>query len=184
MHPQLTTQVPFPLETEEWRPVIGWESWYEVSNVGTVRRIKAGGHGTHPGLILKPSLDGRGYPQVTLCRDGRRSPLNIHRLVAGAFLGPCPANHEVNHENGIKTDNRPANLEWVTPLQNKRHAALMGLVPSGERHANSKLTDDDIGEIRKIGRRASQIELARRFGVSQSVISAVLRREAWRPVLS
>lgn len=76
---------------------------------------------------LKPGLRA-GYPLVFLCfgkKDKRRVP--VHRIVALAFLPLDKVRTHVNHKNGVKTDNRPGNLEWVTPKENSLHAIATGL---------------------------------------------------------
>ncbi len=112
---------------EEWRPVVGWEGYYEVSDLGRVRRIAAY-RSTSVGRVLKPWRNVHGYRQVTLTHRGRRHAPTVHRLVTDAFLGPLPAGMERNHRSGAKDDNRLTNLEFVTHPENVRHALRLGLV--------------------------------------------------------
>jgi hypothetical protein len=100
-------------EIEEWKPVVGFEQYYHVSNLGKLKRI-ATGKGTYPGRLLRPSVDADGYLFSRLC-DGRQKKLaKIHRIVAESFLGYCPSGMEVNHMDGIKANNCSSNLEYVT----------------------------------------------------------------------
>ncbi len=103
---------------EGWRPVVGFEDVYEVSDAGRVRR---GGH------VLIPLRNSAGYRAVQLWRDGRPTTRLIHVLVAAAFLGPAPEGQDVNHCDGDKTHNAVANLEYVTRSENNRHAYRLGL---------------------------------------------------------
>ena len=123
MYEQLTLNL-FPLP-EEWRPVGGWEDWYEVSDLGRVRRIapRCPG-GVAIAVVRQTHLSTSGYPQLTLTRPGKRATLRVHRLVAHAFLGPCPWGRQVNHKD-FNTRNAAANnLEYVTQLANAHHALL------------------------------------------------------------
>ena len=79
-----------PLLLEYWKPVIGYEDVYEVSNMGTVRRSRQTARGTRKGYILTPSPNGDGYPKVGLCKDGRQRTMTVHKIVARAFLGERP----------------------------------------------------------------------------------------------
>lgn len=119
---------------EVWREVAGYDGKYEVSSLGRVRsNWKYHGGGRQVIRIdrqqaMKGNLKATGYLTVHLSFPGERprSP-RIHRLVAQAFI-PNPSNlPEVNHKNGIKTDNRVENLEWVTAKQNHQHACDLGL---------------------------------------------------------
>ena len=91
---------------------------YEVSDQGHVRR---------GGRILKPQKVPGGYLAAQLWRGGRPSRRLIHRLVAAAFIGPCPPGREVNHKDGNKHHNAVANLEYLTRPDNMRHAYRTGL---------------------------------------------------------
>lgn len=102
--------------TEEcWQPVVGWEGLYDVSCWGRV-------FSRWWQRPMHPSRAGAGYLSVRLCDGPRRVRPYVHELVAQAFLKERPAGCEPNHRNLDKTDNRAANLEWLTHSQNLRHA--------------------------------------------------------------
>jgi len=132
-------------------------------------------------LVMKPNLV-YGYPTVYLTVDGRKVIGQIHTLVAKAFLGPKPsARHEVNHEDGHKTNNYAGNLEYLTHLQNIRHSQRLGLVAFGERHPLSKLTTVKVRVIRRRYRLGdSQYSLARRYGVCRATIWQIVHRRYWK----
>lgn len=82
------------------------------------------------GKAMKPTVDNNGYLGYTLCQvGGGRKTIKEHRLVAEAVYGPCPEGLEVNHKDGIKTNNNPDNLEYVTQLENMQHSYQIGLRP-------------------------------------------------------
>ncbi|MBR2399517.1 MAG: HNH endonuclease [Alistipes sp.] len=116
-----------PVE-EIWRQVDGTQGRYEISSFGRFRfkgsliTYKDGRKRYYPPHIVKTRPDKNGYPLVSIRNNGKHNHFKIHRLVASTFI-PNPSNkREVNHINGIKSDNRVENLEWVTSSENKLHA--------------------------------------------------------------
>lgn len=110
-------------ENEIWRPIEGFE--YMVSSLGRVKsleRIDYLGHHRKE-KILKPGKTTHGYLQVVLCRDGKKKPYPVHKLVANAFIPNTYNLETINHINEIKTDNRVSNLEWMTIKDNKRYSS-------------------------------------------------------------
>ena len=174
-----------PLLDEEWRPVVGYEGWYEVSNLGRVRRVKAGPR-TYVGRVLKPQrLSGKpGYWGVRLWRNtGRGESKRVHLLVAAAFLDPQPSPlHEINHRDGDSWNNVATNLEWLLHEDNVRHAFQNGLVGDrrGTRNANARLTEADILAIRQSDE--TEYVTATRYGVSVSTIGRIRRLEGWQDI--
>jgi hypothetical protein len=161
---------------EEWRPVISYEDRYEVSNMGRLRALFS-----RTGMILKAKPDRTGYYHVVLIRDKHRITPTIHRIVMAAFVGPCPSGHQVNHISGRKSDNRLENLEYVTPKANKAHAIRLGLVAVGERSGRAKITSDMVRQIRNLD--MTQVQCAQKFGITQTQVSRIRRRQSWRHVL-
>ncbi len=166
-------------DPEEWRPVVGFEGWYEVSDLGRVRNV-AKRKSTRVGYVLKPQMDRLGYPRVHLRRQGTNYTRFVHRLVALAFLGLPPNPTDVaNHKDTDKSNARPSNLEWITQLENVRHGESHGLNPHAS-GAVAKLSAADVRLIRATGSSVSQVALARRFGVNQTTISRVLLGRTFR----
>jgi len=183
--------ISLPFEAEEaWRPIPGFEGVYEVSDHGRVRRVgEAAGHngGARIGRILRPPIGPDGYPRVFLWRDGKQYPRLVHRLVALAFLGPCPADHEVNHRDGVRSNPRLTNLEYVTRSENILHAyralpraAVSG--PTGEAHHNAKLTAEAVAEIRRRYKPGvyGTPRLGREFGVNAKTVHDIVTGKRWK----
>lgn len=112
----------------EWKPVLGYEGLYEVSNDGRVRSLdrKDRMGRDRIGRELAQGNINTGYRKVDLKHNGKKSSKTVHRIVCDAFLGTAP-DMWVNHKDGDKNNNHLSNLEWVTPSDNHRHAYSTGL---------------------------------------------------------
>ena len=164
---------------EDWRSTHHPD--YEVSNLGRVRSYRPAGSGHNRRIvprILKPGLQSRGYPTVVVYY---RTYL-VHRLVAVAFHGPCPLNQEVRHKDDNKQNPRADNLCYGTSQQNKQDAIEHRLILRGEVHPSSKLTENEVREIRSLLGTLSHTKLAKRFGVFHTTISAIAKRRSWAHV--
>lgn len=106
-----------------WKPIIGFEGCYEVSNAGQIKSLKH--NNKADGVILKQQTVNSGYNVISLQLNRKRRVLTVHRIVAIAFFG-YKEGLEINHKNGIKTDNRVDNLEWCTRSYNQKHIFFSG----------------------------------------------------------
>lgn len=168
--------------SEEWRPVVGYEGRYEVSSLGRVRSLdtvapcRGGKRQRRPGRLLSPGFT-RGYPYVQL-HDGspgrhRGSPRLVHRLVLGAFVGPCPGGMEACHWNGDEGDPRLANLRWATSQENKADMRRHG-------RSGRRLTEAAAHEIRRRYLRGeTTVALGVAFGISSASVSRIGRGKQW-----
>ena len=117
------------MNNEVWKPVIGYEGIYEVSNMGRVKslgrtaRSKCDSARLVPERILRPCANRRGYLNVRLSKNGVEKHLYVHRLVAEAFI---PNDNilatTVNHMDEDKTNNCVDNLEWMSQTENNRYS--------------------------------------------------------------
>lgn len=105
------------IQNEKWKSVVGYIGYYEVSDLGRVRSARSG-RGTTANRLLKTPRDTDGYPRVRLSRFGKAVDVNVHVLVAAAFLGPCPDGHEVDHKDQVRANTRLANLQYLTHSAN------------------------------------------------------------------
>lgn len=123
--------------TETWKPIKGYEGLYEISNLGNVKSlmrihtIKIDGRDPYTRInkekILKQRVNKDKYHTIKLHLNGKKKEYPIHRLVAGAFIENPLNKPEVNHDNGIKSDNKVENLTWMTRSENIKHAYDTGL---------------------------------------------------------
>lgn len=178
--------------SENWRSVVGYEGFYEVSSLGRVRSVDRvfvradGQRQGRKGRVLIPGTSGRArqYPSVTL-RHGHRRP--VHVLVCEAFHGAKPSpEHEVAHWDGDPTNNAAENLRWATRAENSGDARRHGTSPlaigeGGERNGHARLTWADVDAIRKAcsagASQASQVAL---FDVGKSQVHNIVTGKSWR----
>ncbi|ELH4364661.1 HNH endonuclease [Salmonella enterica] len=168
--------------SENAKDIAGYEGKYAITTDGRVyshSRVDTRGK-LRKGRWLKPREHGGGYLQVSLCDKGKVKQRYIHRLVAITFIDNPRSHPQVNHINGIKTDNNTSNLEWVTPSQNMLHAHESGLQVAikGEGHYRAKLTTEQVSEIRSC-KSMSRSDMARKYGVDPSQISNIINNKRW-----
>lgn len=177
-----------------WKDIVGYEGLYQISNDGEVKSVarrssKYSNKGTITTRIiklriLKPSTT-RGYFHISLSKNGISRKKMIHRLVAETFIENINK-PEVNHINGIKTDNRVENLEWCTRKENARHAKENGLYNSekGVDRYNVRFGEKEVLEIRKKyePRIYTMPMLAKEYKVSKSCIQGILERTSWKHI--
>lgn len=169
------------------KDILGYEGLYAITKDGRIWSYPRGGR---KGKFLKTSISVHGYVVANLTtKVGKKSkhytPF-VHRLYAFAYL-PNPLNlPQINHKNGIKTDNRLENLEWCTPQQNTQHGYDIGLnkrerhSQKGEAHGMSKLKKQDIPVIRLLWKKGCTYKtISERFHVSQFTIRDIITGRRW-----
>ncbi len=171
--------------SEEWREIEGCEGHYSVSDLGRVRSedrevghpMAKSGFVQRKGKIIKPHKDGQGYHRLQLYRKTYK----VHRLVATAF---CKGDTSlpVNHINGVKTDNTPRNLEFITTGENNRHAFRTGLTTraSGDAHPMVKIPSRRYREVflwRDKG--YSYAKIAKAYGVAKGTIWTICNKRRY-----
>ena len=161
---------------EVWKDVVGFEEYFQVSNLGNVyskRRSK----------LLKKTKSKNGYLTISTRIKGECYCFYVHRLVAKSFLinefdKPC-----INHIDGDKSNNVLSNLEWVTHLENSKHAIENHLFTPRVASVNRELTSDEVLEIRTRYVNGCRVNggraLAREFNLSHSSIQSLINGETY-----
>ena len=156
---------------EEWKPLLGFEGRYDISNLGRIKNIKSN-------RIVKSQISPQGYLCCSLRRIGetKTCTIRINRAIAQAFI-PNPYNYPVvNHKDGNKLNNSIENLEWCTYKHNIQHSFALGLqTPNG-----CKLIKDDyamIHAMRRSGYRYREIVAA--FNLDKQTIYEALKRKSY-----
>lgn len=177
---------------EIWKPVAGYEAFYEVSSLGRVRSLdrvtkqhyKSGLVTKHfyAGCNLKPGLASNGYLTVSLSCNGGRKSVSVQYLVLTAFVGPRPEGFVIRHLNGKRQDNNLNNLAWGTHTQNRADADAHGTSVRGEGYRTAKLTEMGARVARRLHYRVPQSQLAKLFKVSPAAIQAVHDGRTWTHV--
>lgn len=184
------------MRIEEWKSIPGYEGHYECSSFGRIRSIdryvKAGANSKNKiqikrGRILKQEICNSGYFRLELKRDGFVKKFLVHRIVALCFI--YNENKEkdcVNHKNGIKTDNRSDNLEWINRSENQKHAYSLGLqkrAVGSQRGRVCKLNESVVFLIKKNLKSGEMcLNLAKKYNVNASTIYNIKNKKTWAHV--
>jgi len=164
---------------ENWKFIKNYENRYMISDLGNIKSLKKLHRNSDK--ILKPILQGGGYLAIDLGNGIKIKRFLIHRLVAENFLNNEYNKKQVNHINGIKTDNKLSNLEWVTASENQKHAIKTGLKSSkGEKNSQCKIKTADILNILNDKRKYKLI--SEQYKISISTISDIKRGYSWNHI--
>ena len=152
---------------------------YFVDRLGNLYTMKVGNN-QRPLNSPRPMKVPRthdGYRRVTLCVDGRKLYVPIHRLMLETFVGPRPDGHVCRHLNGVRDDNRIENLAWGTPKENfddmRRHGSH-----TGSKNHNAVLTERQASAIKRS--KGKLKEVAEKYGVSLALVSSIRTGRSWR----
>lgn len=158
---------------EQWRPVVGYEGLYEVSDQGRVRNAVKG-------FVLGRSFDDWGYAKVSLNnRHGWKQRL-VHVLVAEAFIGPRRHGLVVCHGPSGQDDNSVSNLYYSTQSKNcKEDKRRDGTANIGDAHPCAKITEEIAIQILELKGKMLQSQIAVKFGISQQTVSAIQVGRKW-----
>ena len=178
-----------PSIKEQWLPVVGYEGLYLVSDTGRVVSLP---RNNTFGRELKQSRSGiaRNYLSVSLSKNGISKHTYVHRIVASAFVINQLDLAEVNHKDGVTTNNNSSNLEWVTRKQNVEHAIRsLGRVPHfasegwvacrGEKSGQAKLSELDVLYIKRHPE-VSLVSLGKKFNVSSNTVRCIRIGRTWK----
>lgn len=173
---------------ETWKSVIGYEGYYEVSNIGRVRsvarRVSAyvGGYRDVPSCILQPS-GSESYLSVNLSKGGMAKSHRIHVLVAKAFVPNPEKRPQVNHIDTNKRNNHYTNLEWRIRKGNAQHASDNGCIRKGAAHEWAVLSEDDVRDIkRRLKTKEVQRRIAEFYNVDPGTISSIKLGKSWKHI--
>lgn len=165
---------------ENPKPLMGYDYEYVINENMDVFRKK---YVSRDGKFIKSkklsqSLGKNGYYYVNLKKNGKTKLEYVHRLMGKAYIPNPEGKPQINHKNGIKTDNRIENLEWVTEKENAVHAVVNGLSDIGEESKKSKLTLEEAIQIKNSS--GSDTETAEVYGVSRAQVRRIKEGINWR----
>lgn len=171
------------LKGEVWKQLKGYEWKYSISNFGRIITI----NGRRGGVILSKLTQGKFYLVINLIKFDNYGIKNskvkpVHILVAESFIQNPLKLPEVNHKDGVKTNNNESNLEWVTHLENMQHAVRTRLLDvKGEKHFAHKLTELQVLECRKryLAGGVYHKDLANEFGITRRNMGDVINGVTW-----
>lgn len=162
--------------SKKYKDIPGWEGLYMINKNGDIFSVRNN-------RKLTPDYINKRYKQIVFSKNNKTKRYLIHRLVMLTFVGP--SNLTVNHKNGIKSDNRLENLEYVTQKENIAHSHKKGLanIAKGEKSGKAKLTEKEVIEIKKYILSGNiHREIAEKYGVTRGAITDIARGKNWKHI--
>lgn len=181
---------------EVWKDIPGYEGYYQASSLGRVKRIKGkvfrkatyrnrATYILRQEKLLSIKCNNKGYPCTVLTRDGKERKVQVHRVVAFAFIPQIKGKPRINHKNGVKIDNRIENLEWCSDKENRDHAVKNGWLDiKGERNGQAVLTEEKVLAIRSEYKKGgiTYRKIMNKYNVSYSTVYRVLKSIYWKHI--
>jgi hypothetical protein len=169
-------------DIKQWRPIPQMDMYYiacEDGRIASTTRKTSGGR-TIRGRVLKLQKTTSGYYFFQARTPFFSGSMLAHRAVLSAFTGGIK-NMDVNHLDGNKINNALENLEWASRSENQLHAANAGLKPTGAQSHLSRLTEENVREIRRLlSEGVPQSRIALQHGVSQTAVSKIKTNKKWK----
>jgi hypothetical protein len=183
------------MKEEIWKPIEGlkdgfYDGLYEVSNLGRFKMLPRILNCPNGQRLTKEKIvtgsNSHGYRRVILKKDRIRLQIDIHVLVARAFI-PNPNGYpQVNHIDANRANNEVSNLEWCTQKMNSRHALELGLfkITKGSERSTAKLNEDKVVAMREMYKTGlyTMCTLAQMFSVGKTVTRNIINRTKWAHV--
>jgi len=174
-------------EKEAWLDIKGFKGYYKISNQGrvkslarTIKRVDGVTVNLKEKILKLYTINE--YPCALLCKKGKEKGTYVHDLVSYAFIGPKPKDQEVRHFDGDKGNNFYRNLSYGTGKQNCKDKLRTDSNSYGERRPISKLTFENVGEIRRLKLKTlSNTKISKIFKVSEGTIRHVVNNRTWDP---
>ena len=183
------------MKEEIWKPIEGlkdgfYDGLYEVSSLGRIKLLPRILNCPNGKRLTKEKIvtgsNAHGYRRINLKKDRIRLQIDIHILVARAFI-PNPNGYpQVNHIDANRANNEVSNLEWCTQKMNSRHALELGLFKTtrGSERSTAKLNEDKVVTIREMYKTGlyTMCTLAQKFSVGKTTIRTIINRTKWAHV--
>ncbi len=166
------------------KDIKGFEGLYAITRDGRVwsyPRMNCPFAQLRTGRWLNGSILKNGYLVYHLRIGGKHFYRTAHRLVAQTYISNYKKYKTVNHKNCIKTDNRVENLEWCSIQENLKHRDKNGLLPVGEKHHKSYLTQAQVKEMRALycGGYRKVSKIAKFYNAPRGTIKSILAGKTW-----
>jgi len=175
---------------EEWRPVVGYEGLYQVSNKGRVKSLERNFESTRMGTpctiivrekILKNNIGNHGYFVVGLYKYNKMKLKTVHSLVCEAFIGERPDGYDICHRDGNKLNNNLENLRYDSHKNNHQDMKLNNTWPSREKNGKNKLTENEVQQIYLLlkNTKITYKEIGEKYSVHKTTIININKGINW-----